>query len=74
MQQKCLENQIRFGIQVGSAPSIFNATEPSCPGKSGPAVPNVDGGIKVGMFDTVLVKTLSHGFRLRRRCAIYEVW
>ena len=38
------------------------------PGKSGPAVPNVDGGIKVGTFGSVVISALSHKFRLRHQC------
>lgn len=49
-QQKCLENRIPFETQVGHVLRILSATEYSCPGKSGPAVPNVDGGIKVRTF------------------------
>ena len=39
------------------------STKPSCPGKSGPAIPNVDGGIKVGAHDLVTTETFSHWFR-----------
>ena len=48
---------------------VLNATKPSLSGKSGPAVPNLDGGIKVGTFDPVVISPLSHRLRLRHRCA-----
>lgn len=68
-QQKCSENRTRFGIQVRRVLRVLDSIESSYTDKSGPAVPNVDGGIKVGTFDLVAISALLHRLRLKHQCA-----